>query len=154
MPSFAVLIYADESLHALEAADADLEENDQHAQDLQATGSMSLAYALTPRASAVSVRHNDTTAGPFVQADQFVAQCGAHLVQFVRQPDEFGDGRVAAERQCAVPAGLVEGGVRLGRHHRLGGHVEAVQRHGRRRAGIWKPCGDGVAVPEAVSPGR
>ncbi|WP_394253554.1 YciI family protein [Arthrobacter pityocampae] len=73
MPDFAILIYADESLHALEAAEADLEENDQHAQDLQTSGSMSLAYALTPRASAVSVRYDDTTAGPFVQADQFVA---------------------------------------------------------------------------------
>ncbi|MHA7280259.1 YciI family protein [Arthrobacter sp. MDT2-2] len=73
MPSFAVLIYADESLHALEAADADLEENDQHARDLQDSGSMSLAYALTPRASAVSIRRDSTTAGPFSEADQFVA---------------------------------------------------------------------------------
>lgn len=73
MPDFAILIYADESLHALDAAEADLEENDQHAQDLQASGSMSLAYALTPRANAVSVRRDGTTAGLFVQADQFVA---------------------------------------------------------------------------------
>ncbi|MHA7220331.1 YciI family protein [Arthrobacter sp. MDT1-48-3] len=73
MPSFAILIYADESLHALEAADADLEENDQHARDLQNSGSMSLAYALTPRASAVSIRRHSTTAGPFIEADQFVA---------------------------------------------------------------------------------
>lgn len=73
MPDFAILIYADESLHALEASEADLEENDQHAQDLQESGSMSLAYAMTPRASAVSIRHENTTAGPFVQADQFVA---------------------------------------------------------------------------------
>ncbi|RJT75640.1 hypothetical protein D6T63_17625 [Arthrobacter cheniae] len=73
MPDFAILIYSDESLHALEAAEADLEENDQHARDLQASGSMSLAYALTPRANAVSIRHDDTTAGPFVEADQFVA---------------------------------------------------------------------------------
>ncbi|MHA7283899.1 YciI family protein [Arthrobacter sp. TMS2-4] len=34
---------------------------------------MSLAYALTPRATAVSIRHNHTTSGPFVQVDQFVA---------------------------------------------------------------------------------
>lgn len=73
MPAFAVLIYADESLHALEAAEADLEENDQHARDLQASGSMSLAYALMPRANAVSIRSDGTTAGPFVPADQFVA---------------------------------------------------------------------------------
>lgn len=73
MPQFAVLIYADESLHALDAAEAELEENDRHAQDLQASGSMSLAYALTPRAAAVSIRRNGTTSGPFVHADQFVA---------------------------------------------------------------------------------
>ncbi len=73
MPQFAVLIYADESLHALNAAEAELEENDQHAQDLQASGSMTLAYALTPRVAAVSIRYDSITEGPFVQADQFVA---------------------------------------------------------------------------------
>lgn len=73
MPQFAILIYADESLHAVDAAEAELEENDQHARDLQASGSMSLAYALTPRAAAVSIRRDSMTAGPFVQADQFVA---------------------------------------------------------------------------------
>ncbi|AUZ88828.1 hypothetical protein CVO76_15125 [Arthrobacter agilis] len=73
MPSFAVLIYADESLHALEAAKADLEENDQHARELQDSGSMSLAYALTPRASAVSIRRDSIAMGPFVPAEQFVA---------------------------------------------------------------------------------
>lgn len=73
MPQFAILIYADESLHALDAAAAELEENDQHARDLSAAGTMSLAYALTPRAQAVSIRRDGTEAGPFVQADQFVA---------------------------------------------------------------------------------
>ena len=73
MPQFAILIYADESLHALDAAESELEENDQHAQDLQASGSMTLAYALTPRAAAVSVRRDSITERPFVQADQFVA---------------------------------------------------------------------------------
>jgi hypothetical protein len=73
MPQFAILIYADESLHALDAAQADLEENDQHALDLQASGSMNLAYALTPRAAAVSIRRDSITAGPFVQGDHFVA---------------------------------------------------------------------------------
>lgn len=73
MPDFAILIYADESLHALDAAAAELEENDQHARDLAAVGKMSLAYALTPRANAVSIRGDSTGTGPFVQADQFVA---------------------------------------------------------------------------------
>ncbi|TDK28222.1 hypothetical protein E2F48_03845 [Arthrobacter crusticola] len=73
MPQFAILIYTDESLHAVEAAASELAENDRHARDLQASGSMSLAYALTPRASAVSIRQAGTTAGPFVNAEQFVA---------------------------------------------------------------------------------
>ncbi|WP_159619520.1 YciI family protein [Arthrobacter zhaoguopingii] len=73
MPHFAILIYTDESLHAVEAAESELAENDRHARDLQTSGSMSLAYALTPRASAVSIRQDGTTAGPFVQAEQFVA---------------------------------------------------------------------------------
>ena len=79
MPQFAILIYADESLHALDAAEAELEENDQHARDLDASGSMSLAYALTPRAAAVSIRRDSVTTGPFVQADQFVA--GFYVVE-------------------------------------------------------------------------
>jgi len=69
---FAVLIYADESLHALDAAEAELEENDRHAQDLEASGAMLLAYALTPRAAAVSITREGTTTQTFVQADQFV----------------------------------------------------------------------------------
>lgn len=73
MPQFAILIYADESLHALDAAEAELEENDQHARDLHASGSMVLAYALTPRSAAVSIRQSGVTSGPFVPADQFVA---------------------------------------------------------------------------------
>lgn len=73
MPQFAILIYADESLHALGAAEAELEENNQHARDLQASGSMTLAYALTPRADAVSIRQAGTTPGPFIEADQFMA---------------------------------------------------------------------------------
>ncbi|MBG6223911.1 hypothetical protein IWX63_000466 [Arthrobacter sp. CAN_A2] len=73
MPQFAILIYADESLHAVDAAAAELEENDRHAQDLSASGTMSLAYALTPRAQAVSIRRDGIEAGPFVPADQFVA---------------------------------------------------------------------------------
>ncbi|MPY10495.1 YciI family protein [Arthrobacter bussei] len=73
MPHFAVLIYADESLHALDAVDAELAENDRHAGDLQDSGSLTLAYALTPRAAAVSIRRDGTAEGPFLQADQFVA---------------------------------------------------------------------------------
>ncbi|WP_353815876.1 YciI family protein [Agromyces sp. SYSU T00266] len=73
MPQFAVLIYADESAHARDASEAELEENDRHAEELAASGSMVLAYALTPRAEAVSVRRSGVTAGPFVPDAPFVA---------------------------------------------------------------------------------
>lgn len=79
MPQFTILIYADDSLHAVEAAEAELEDNDQHAKDLSASGTTSRAYVLTPRASAVSIRRDSTDAGPFVQADQFVA--GFYVVE-------------------------------------------------------------------------
>ena len=85
MPDFAILIYADESLRVLEAAEADLEENDQHPRDLQASGSMSPAYALTPRAEAVSIRRDDTTCKiqpirdevPPIVVHKLVAYCDA-----------------------------------------------------------------------------
>ena len=64
MPQFAVLIYADDSAHAVDADPAALEEHGRHADDLEASGAMVLAYALTPRSEAVSVRRDATTAGP------------------------------------------------------------------------------------------
>jgi len=73
VPQFAVLIYADDSAHAVDADPAALEEHGRHADDLEASGAMVLAYALTPRSEAVSVRRDATTAGPFVDAPQFVA---------------------------------------------------------------------------------
>lgn len=72
MAQFAILIYAEESLHAMDAAEAQLEANDKHAQDLAQSGTMALAYALTPRAEAVSIRKDRTDAQPFLSAEQLV----------------------------------------------------------------------------------
>ena len=73
MPQFAVLIYADDSAHARDAEASDLEVYDRHAAELQESGTMVAAYALTPRDEAVSVRRDATTPGTFVPADHVVA---------------------------------------------------------------------------------
>jgi hypothetical protein len=73
VPQFAVLIYADDSAHAPDASASDLDVHDRHAEDLRSSGAMVAAYAFTPRAAAISVRRDATTAGPFVPAEQSVA---------------------------------------------------------------------------------
>lgn len=73
MAQYAVLIYADDSAHAPEATAADTESCDQHADELVAGSSMLVAYALTPRDMAVSVRADSIADGPFVDAKEIVA---------------------------------------------------------------------------------
>jgi hypothetical protein len=69
---YAVLIYANDSAHALGAPAADTESCDEHAEELKDAGSMLVAYALTPRSSATSVRADGTSAGPFLDAPEVV----------------------------------------------------------------------------------
>ena len=73
MPQYAVLIYADDSRHAPDATAEDTASCDEHADELTVSRAMVLAYALTPRAMATSLRAGSTTEGPFVDADQVVA---------------------------------------------------------------------------------
>ena len=73
MAQFAVLIYADDSTHAPEATAEDTAVSDAHAVELAGSGSMVLAYALTPRYLATSVRADGVTDGPFVDAKEVVA---------------------------------------------------------------------------------
>jgi hypothetical protein len=73
MAQYAVLIYANDSAHAPEAAPEDLESCDRHADDLTASGVMLAAYALTPRDMATSVRADMITDGPFIDAKEVVA---------------------------------------------------------------------------------
>lgn len=72
MVQYAVLIYAAESDRDPEAAPAVRDEHDRHADQLAASGSMLLAYALTPRESATSIRSTGITDGPFVEAKEIV----------------------------------------------------------------------------------
>lgn len=65
MPQFAVLIHAQDSQHAPTATKEDLKECDEHFDSLVATGTMVLAYALTPREHARTLRAEGISDGPY-----------------------------------------------------------------------------------------
>jgi hypothetical protein len=73
MAQYAVLIYAHDSAHAPDATAEDTESCDQHSDELVEDSSMVMAYALTPRDMATSVRGDTITDGPFVDAKEIVA---------------------------------------------------------------------------------
>ena len=73
MAQYAVLIYAHDSAHAPEATPEDLESCDQHSDDLVESGSMVMAYALTPKDMATSIRGDTITDGPFVDSKEVIA---------------------------------------------------------------------------------
>jgi hypothetical protein len=70
MAQYAILIYAQDSAHALDAAPQETEPGDEHSDDLAASGSMLAAYALTPRDMATSIRGDAITDGPFVDTKE------------------------------------------------------------------------------------
>ncbi len=73
MAQYAVLIYTDDSVHAPDATAEDTATAEQHADELARSGTMLVAYALTPRDLATSVRAEGVTDGPFVDAKEVVA---------------------------------------------------------------------------------
>lgn len=73
MAQYAVLIYAGDSAHAPDATAADTASCDEHADELEGAGAMRIAYALTPRQLATSIRAGGITEGPFVDAREIVA---------------------------------------------------------------------------------
>ena len=73
MAQYAILIYAHDSAHAPDATPDDLETCDRHSDEMAASGAMILAYALTPRDMATSVRADAITDGPFVDSKEIVA---------------------------------------------------------------------------------
>lgn len=79
MPHYAVLIYAVDSAHASGAGSSELKENDRHADELAKAGSLLLAYALTPREMATSIRATGITKGAFVDTQEFIA--GFYLLE-------------------------------------------------------------------------
>lgn len=81
MSQFAVLIYADDSAHAMDASEEDLAEPNAHGDELAASGAMMAAYAFTPRAFARSIRTDGVSDGPFLDAAQVVA--GVYVIEAV-----------------------------------------------------------------------
>ena len=73
MAQYAVLIYAADSAHAPEATARDTATADEHADELTGSGAMLLAYALTPRDNATSIRADGITDGPFLDTKEVVA---------------------------------------------------------------------------------
>jgi len=73
MAQYAVLIYAHDSAHAPDATPQDTESSDRHSDELAESGAMILAYALTPREMATSIRGDTITDGPFMDAKEVVA---------------------------------------------------------------------------------
>ncbi|GAA1360703.1 YciI family protein [Catellatospora chokoriensis] len=73
MAQYAVLIYAGDSAHHPDATAADTAPHDRHAEELERSGALVAAYALTPRDLATSVRGDVITDGPFVEAKEIVA---------------------------------------------------------------------------------
>jgi len=76
---YAVLIYANDSAHDPEATEADTASCDEHADDLVGANSMLVAYALTPRHMATSLRADSITDGPFIDSKEVVA--GFYIIE-------------------------------------------------------------------------
>ena len=73
MAQYAVLIYAHNSAHAPDATPEDTESCDRHSDELAQSGSMVMAYALTPRDMATSISGDTITDGPFLDSKEVVA---------------------------------------------------------------------------------
>lgn len=104
MPQYAVLIYTDDSAHALDASDEQLAEPNAHGDELAQSGALRAAFAFTPRELARSVRVDGVTEGPFVDSAQVVA--GVYVIE---AEDEDAALAIAATN----PAVRGEGGVEV-----------------------------------------
>jgi hypothetical protein len=104
MAQYAVLIYANDSAHALDARPEDLRPHEQHSAELQKSGVMTAAFALTPREMATSIRADIITDGPFVDSKELVA--GFYIIE---APD-LDEALAIARRNPAFAAG---GGVEV-----------------------------------------
>jgi hypothetical protein len=111
MAQYAVLIYAADSAHALDATPEELERYDKHAEAVQRTGGMVAAFALTPRDMATSIRGDVVTDGPFVEAKEVVA--GFYVI-------EAADLDAALEVARHTPAAEEGGGVEVRPVHGVG----------------------------------
>ena len=79
MAQYGVLIYVNDSAHALDAAPEDTESCDEHSDELVESGVQLAAYALTPRDMATSIRGTGITSGPYLDSKEVVA--GFYLIE-------------------------------------------------------------------------
>lgn len=103
MAQFAVLIYAPDSIHSLDATPEQLKECDEDYETLTASGSLRVAYALTPREHAVTV----TAAG----ASEGAGRSGADVVAgfYVLEAGSIEDAvRLARNNPAVVTGGAIE----------------------------------------------
>lgn len=103
MAQYAVLIYAHDSAHALDATPEDTASCDEHADEMASGGEMLLAYALTPRALARSVGAGGVSDKPFVDAPFVVA--GFYVIE---SPDLDAAVALAATNPAVSEGGGVE----------------------------------------------
>jgi hypothetical protein len=73
MAQYAVLIYAGDSAHGEATRPEDRQVHDRYADELRDAGSMAVAFALEPIATATSIRGDVVTDGPFVDAKEVIA---------------------------------------------------------------------------------
>lgn len=96
MPQYAVLIYTDDSAHALDATKEELAEPDGHGDELAASGAMKAAWAFTPRDLARSVRTIGVDEGTFLNPAQVVA--GVYILE----ADDWDDALIIASTNPAI----------------------------------------------------
>ena len=73
MAQYAVLIYASDSAHRPDATPEDTATCDAHADEMTRAGYLIMAYALTPRDMATSIRADAITDGPFIDSKEVIA---------------------------------------------------------------------------------
>jgi hypothetical protein len=122
MAQYAILIYVHDSAHRLDATPEDTATSDAHAEELTSSGVMVMAYALTPRDMATSIRADAITDGPFIDSKEVVA--GFYVIE---APDL--DAAIAIARTNPA-VGYGGGGVEIRPVH-SGGFVQRDSRPGR-----------------------
>jgi len=103
MSQYAVFIYAADSAHAVDATADDLAEANRHAAELEASGSMLVAYALTPRERAKSIRSTGITDGPFTETNEVIA--GFYVIEAADLDEAL---RIAGTNPAVISGGGVE----------------------------------------------
>ncbi|MFE6734066.1 YciI family protein [Microbacterium sp. NPDC057659] len=103
MPQFAVLIHVSDSAHAPDATPEELKECDDDYEALVASGRMSLAYALTPKEFAKTVRRTGDVEGVHRPDGDIVA--GFYVIE-AADIDEAA--RLARHNPAVLAGGAVE----------------------------------------------